>query len=83
MLAQPTQVALLVAPFTLFAGWSLMQAWRTGKISSRGWNFGAKKNPIGFWLVVVCHFLIFSFGVALALQAMGLIDYPIRIQLPL
>ena len=85
MLAHSTQVALLVAPFTVIAGWSLMHAWRTGKIKSRGWTFGVRESPIGFWLVAVCDFLVFGFGVTLAFYAFGVIEdplFPITIKLP-
>ncbi len=77
--------ALLMAPFILFAGWSLGQAWRTGRISSRGWTFRADQNPIGFWLTAACHFGILVGGLAFAVHMSGLIgdpSAPVRIQLP-
>lgn len=78
-------LALLFAPFAMLACWSLIQAWRTRKISSRGWTFQADKSPVGFWLVAVCDFSILAFGLALALHAFGLIGdhlVPVRIVLP-
>jgi hypothetical protein len=75
-------VLILFAPFTVIACWSLVGAWRTGKIRSRGWTFQADKSPIGFWLVAVCHFGILVFSLALALHAFGLIGDPVRIYLP-
>jgi hypothetical protein len=85
MSLSPAQFALVAAPFTLLAGWSILQAWRTGKITSRGWTFQANDSPLGFWLTDICHFGIFAFGLALALHALGLIGDPIvplRIELP-
>ncbi len=79
------QLALALSPFTLFAAWSLLRAWKTGTISSRGRTFRANGNPIGFWLTAVCHFGIFAFGLVLALRAMGFMgdpSGPFRIQLP-
>lgn len=81
------KLALLVmlvmfAPFAVFAAWSLIEAWRSGKIKSRGWTFQADKSPIGFWLVAVCHLGILVFGLALVLHAFGLIGDPVKIYLP-
>ena len=78
------KIVLLVvfAPFMALACWSLIKAWRTGTIKSRGWAFQADKSPIGFWLVAACHLGILVFGLALVLQAFGLIGDPVRIYLP-
>ena len=77
--------ALLIAPFALFACWSLVQAYRTRRIGSRGWIFQADANPFGFWLVAVCHFGVLAFCVVLALHALGLVGDQsaiLRIELP-
>ena len=82
MLTGRFAVLALFAPFIVFACWSLVEAWRTGKIKSRGWTFQATESPIGFWLVALCHLGILVFGLALALHAFGLIGDPISIRLP-
>ena len=80
--------ALIVLFFTLFAlvaGWSLLRAWMTGRISSRGWTFQKNESPLGFWFVAVIDLGILVASLGLALHAVGLMgDLPtsITIQLP-
>ena len=50
---QQALIVLLYAPFALIAGWSLVRAARTGRISSRGWTFQRDESPLGFWLVAI------------------------------
>ena len=79
-----TKIVLLIvlAPFMALASWSLVEAWQTGTIKSRGWTFQVGKSPIGFWLVAVCHLGILAFGLVLALHAFGLTGDSVRIYLP-
>lgn len=77
--------ALLIGPFALIAAWSLVRAWRTGRIGSRGWTFQLGENPGGFWLVVVCDVGIVIFCLGVALHALGLFGDPagpLRLALP-
>jgi hypothetical protein len=73
MSSHPALFALLFSPFTVITAWSLIRAWRTGKISSRGWTFAVKENSLGFWFVALCDFGILCFGFVLILNALALI----------
>jgi hypothetical protein len=78
-------IVLFFALFALISGWSLLRAWRTGSISSRGWTFQRDDSPVGFWFVAVIDLGILVASLGLALHALGLIgDLPtsITIQLP-
>ena len=82
---QQMLIVLFCVPVALLMGWSLLNAWRTGRISSRGWTFQKDKNPFGFWFVAIIDFGIFLGSLWFALQALGLVgDLPtsIAIQLP-
>ncbi len=69
-------VALVIAPLALIEAWSLVRAWRTGKISSRGWTFQRIENPVGFWtLVAVDLFILAGIG-WFALYAFGVVGAP-------
>jgi hypothetical protein len=78
-------IVLFCALFALIAGWSLLRAWRTGRISSRGWTFQREESPIGFWLVAIVDFGILAASLIFALHTLGLIgDLPtsLTIELP-
>lgn len=64
-------MASFFALIALLEGWSLVRAWRTGRISSRGWSFQRSNNPTGFWLIafVDVAILIGCLGFALHLLA--------------
>jgi hypothetical protein len=78
-------ILLFCAVFALIAGWSLLRAWSTGRISSRGWTFQKDDNPFGFWFVAIIDLGILAGSLWFALHALGLVgDLPssITIQLP-
>jgi hypothetical protein len=75
---------ILCALFALLVGRSLLRAWKTGTISSRGWTFERGASPIGFWFMAVSHLIILVGSLALAMHILGLIgDHPTSITMPL
>ena len=52
--------------------WSLLQAFRTGRISSRGWTFQIDESPIGFFFVALCDLVILAGCIWFALHTLGL-----------
>ena len=58
--------------------WSLLRAFKTGTISSRGWTFQIEESPLGFMLTVVSRLVILGGCVWFALHTLGLAnDLPI------
>ena len=73
-------IILFFALFALISGWSLLRAWMTGSISSRGWTFQRDESPVGFWFVAVIDLGILAASLGIALHALGLIgDLPTSI----
>ena len=52
--------------------WSLLRAFQTGTISSRGWTFQIEESPLGFMLTVVSRLVILAGCVWFALHTLGL-----------
>jgi|BarGraIncu00222A_1022003.scaffolds.fasta_scaffold319040_2 hypothetical protein len=68
--------ALVMAPIALIEGWSLLRAWRTGKISSRGWTVQRQENPVGFWTVAAVDVCILAGIGWFALYMIGMVGGP-------
>ncbi len=68
------------AVIALIVVWSLLRAFRTGRISSRGWTFQVDENPGGFFFVAFCDVLILAGCIWFALHTLGWVG-DLRIQL--
>jgi len=77
-------IVSLCALVALAVGWSLLRAWSTGSISSRGWTFQKDENPFSFWFIAIIDLAILAGSLWLALHALGLVgDPPTSITIPL
>jgi hypothetical protein len=65
--------------FTLLGGFivfKLARAAQNGTISSRGFTFTLKSNPLWFTFGVACYVLLLMFCLAEVLSALGLVGDP-------
>ena len=51
--------------------WTLLQAFRTGRISSRGWTFEIDKSPMGFCFVALGNLVLLAGCILFALYTVG------------
>lgn len=66
-------VLLFCALLALIVGWSLVRAWATGRISSRGWTFQRDTNPFWFWFTAIVDLGILVGCLWFALYTLGLV----------
>ena len=51
---------IIMAAFALFIAWTLLRAWRTGRVYSGMWSFDADENPVMYGLMLAGHAFILA-----------------------